>query len=272
MALSTTEIPSVIVTGGASGIGLAIVKSFASQGLHITIFDISEAAAISGLSSLRQEFPAAKFAFQKCDVSKWEDQKAAFERTFQEFGHIDTVIANAGISESKPDFLSKDEGEPEKPTFTTLDVNLTGMLYTVKLAVHYLRKNQRLQKGSIICTASNAGLYPFPIAPIYAASKHAIVGAVRSLGKPLEAEGIQINGLAPSVIATNLADSNLFSSMILTPVSTAVKAVRNFVSKPELSGIIAEISGDNYTFRSPPEYVDSMTKSNLEVFEKLGYA
>jgi NADP-dependent 3-hydroxy acid dehydrogenase YdfG len=100
------------------------------QGLHIAIFDISEAVAMSVLSSLRQEFPAAKFVFQKCDVSKWEDQKAAFEKTFQEFGHFDIVIANAGISESKPDFLSKDEAEPEKPTFTTLNVNLTGMLYS----------------------------------------------------------------------------------------------------------------------------------------------
>lgn len=73
-------------------------------------------------------------------------------------------------------------------------------------------------------------------------------------------------------LATNLADTNLFSSMILTPVSTAVKAVQNFVSKPELSGIIAEISGDDFTFRPHPEYVDAMTKSNLDMFGKLGYA
>lgn len=271
MAIPAPQPRIVIVTGGASGIGLAIVKSFAAQGSHVAILDISEASAVSVLSLLRQDFPDATFTFQRCDVSQWDDQKAAFDKTFQEFGHIDIVIANAGISE-KGNFLADDQGEPVKPTFTTLDVNLTGMLYTVKLGVHYLRKNQRAQKGSIICTASNAGLYPFPIAPIYATSKHAMVGAVRSLGQPLEAEGIQINGLAPSVIATNLADTNLFSSMILTPVSTAVKAVQNFVSKPELSGIIAEISGDDFTFRPHPEYVDAMTKSNLDMFGKLGYA
>lgn len=191
------------------------MKFFAAQGFSISIFDISEAAAVAVLSSLRQEYPAANFIFQRCDVSQWDDQKLAFEKTFQDFEHIDIVIANAGISE-KGNFLSKDEGEPVKPTFTTLDVNMTGMLYSkefqslflnqadiytaVKLAVHYMRKNQRSQKGSIVCTCSNAGLYPFPIAPIYATSKHAMVGAVRSLGRPLEAEGIQINGLAPSVI------------------------------------------------------------------------
>jgi hypothetical protein len=60
--------------------------------------------------------------------------------------------------------------------------------------------------------------------------------------------------------------------MILTPISTAVKAVDNFVAKPELSGIIAEISGEEFTFRSPPEYVDEMTRKNFEMFETLGYA
>jgi NAD(P)-dependent dehydrogenase (short-subunit alcohol dehydrogenase family) len=49
----------------------------------------------------------------------------------------------------------------------------------VKLAIHYIRKNNSTSKGSIVCTSSNAGLHPFPIAPMYATSKHAIVGAVR---------------------------------------------------------------------------------------------
>lgn len=67
--------------------------------------------------------------FQKCDVSQWNEQKAAFEQTFQELEHLDVVIANAGMSE-KGNFLAIDSGEPVKPTFATLDVNLTGMLYS----------------------------------------------------------------------------------------------------------------------------------------------
>ena len=55
-------------------------------------------------------------------------------------------------------------------------------------------------KGSIVCTASNAGLYAFPIAPIYSATKHAVVGLVRSLARGLENEQIRINALAPAVI------------------------------------------------------------------------
>lgn len=77
----------------------------------------------------------------------------------------------------------------------------------MNLAVYYMRKNtvENGSRGLIICTASNAGIYPFPVAPVYGTSKHAVVGAVRSLAKPLAAEGIQINGLAPSVIGTSIA-------------------------------------------------------------------
>ena len=60
--------------------------------------------------------------------------------------------------------------------------------------------------------------------------------------------------------------------MILTPISTAVKAVESFVAKPEISGVIAEISGDEFTIRPPPEYVDAITKQNLDMFWQLGYA
>jgi NAD(P)-dependent dehydrogenase (short-subunit alcohol dehydrogenase family) len=105
------------------------VKSFATQGYQIAILDISETSAKSVLSTLPQDFPSIHFIFGRCDVSKWEDQKAAFEMTLREFEHIDVVIANAGISE-KGNFLDIDTGEPVKPTFATLDVNMTGMLYS----------------------------------------------------------------------------------------------------------------------------------------------
>ena len=75
-----------------------------------------------------------------------------------------------------------------------------------------------------------------------------------------------------SLVATGLADDNLFSSMILTPISVAVDAVREFVTKPELTGSTAEISGDKFTLRSPPEFVDEITKKNFDTFWSLGYA
>ena len=68
-----------------------------------------------------------------------------------------------------------------------------------------MRKNASRQKGLIICTASNAGIYPFPMAPMYATAKHGIVGAVRSFATALQSEGIQINALCPNCIGTILS-------------------------------------------------------------------
>ena len=76
-------------------------------------------------------------------------------------------------------------------------------MIAVKLAAHYMNKKPAStgsSRGLIICTASNAGLYPFPIAPVYAATKAGVIGLVRSLAKPYVEANIQINALAPAVL------------------------------------------------------------------------
>ncbi|GFF85663.1 3-oxoacyl-[acyl-carrier-protein] reductase FabG [Aspergillus udagawae] len=269
---------SIIVTGGVSGIGLGITRYFASQpNTHITVFDITDGTAV--LDQLRSEFPSASLANLQCDVSSWESQAATFEKVVAEQGHIDTVFANAGITQ-KGDLLANiHEAKPSKPELRTLDVNLVGVIYTAKLAAHYMVKNPPrkletgLSKGSIICTASNAGIYPFPIAPLYAATKSGVIGLVRSLARSLEWEQIQINALAPAVIETNIApDSALFRSMILTPMSTATRAVAQLVNDSSLTGKVLELHGEEVTFAEPPAYVDEDTGTNIEMFWKLGYA
>lgn len=99
---------------------------------------------------------------------------------------------------------------------STRVTNLNVLFIAVKLAQHYMRRNapdaKTGSRGSIICTASNAGLYPLPPAPLYAASKHAIVGLVRSLGPVYEKPhvGIRINALAPAVLGMYLSPESLF--------------------------------------------------------------
>ncbi|KAL2830306.1 hypothetical protein BDW59DRAFT_158636 [Aspergillus cavernicola] len=266
---------SFIVTGGASGIGLGITRQFAPQpNTHITIFDINTTTGATVLDQLRTEFPSTSFSFEQCDVSSWESQAAAFENVVAQQGRVDVVFANAGITE-KGSLLPEKEGKPVKPELATVNVNFVGVMYSVKLALHYIAKNKVVNgsKGSVICTASNAGLYPFPMAPVYSATKHGIVGLVRSLARLLEREQIQINGLAPAVIETNIApSSDLFKTMILTPMSTAQRAVEQFVSDASLTGRIAELHGEHVTFAAPPAYVDEDTGKNIENFWSLGYA
>lgn len=145
--------------------------------------------------------------------------------------------------------------------------------------------------GSIICTASNAGLYPFPVAPLYAASKAGVIGLVRSSAKVLARSNIQINALAPAVLGkpsghrrcenvvlsvtidTNIAPSKeLVKKMIVTPMTTLTKGVAQLLADPKTTGEVAEIHGESVTLRPPHDYVDEDSAKNLEMFWSLGYA
>ncbi|KAK7931760.1 hypothetical protein PG985_002472 [Apiospora marii] len=288
----TSPRQTAVVTGGSSGIGLAMARYFASKGHHVYILDLGTEAGEAVAKQLSSEFPSATVSFKKSDVSSWDELARAFKDIYASRGRIDAVMANAGISEhGSSSLLAQEEEEPSQPSLKTLDVNMTGVVYSkherltyspcllaaVKLAIHYMSKNQPSpsngSRGAIICTASNAGIYPFPVAPLYAASKGGVVALVRSLGPALEKSQIQINALAPAVLETNIAPSkDLFTKMVVTPMSTLVKGVAQLLGDRSTTGTVAEIHGDSVTLRPHLEYVDADSKANLDNFWRLGYA
>lgn len=214
---------SVVVTGGASGIGLAMTRHFASEGHKVAVLDINDRTGREIIARVAEENPHATLCFKRSDVSCWEDQAAAFEEIYREHGRIDVVMANAGISEQGQSSIVKvEEDVPVKPDTKSIDVNFLGVVYctfpsrvwrnmaldltsgsAVKLALHYMHKNKgggSPSRGSIVVTASNAGLYPFPVAPLYAAAKAGLVNLVRSLAPVVIRSNIQINAIAPAVL------------------------------------------------------------------------
>jgi NAD(P)-dependent dehydrogenase (short-subunit alcohol dehydrogenase family) len=113
--------------GGASGIGLGITRSFAEQDAHISVLDVNEEGSTI-VQALSSEYRNATFSFHKCDISDWDEQAVVFERIHDEQGRIDIVMANAGISRESS--LIVNEEKPTKPVLKTLDVNLTGTIYS----------------------------------------------------------------------------------------------------------------------------------------------
>lgn len=121
---------TVIVTGGASGIGLAIAEHFASQGHIVAIFDVNIDSGNEVASKLASENPQSKITFKKCDVSSWKNQAEAFKEVYAESGKIDIVVANAGISEQGGSSLASiEDDEPQEPKLNVVHVNLSGVIY-----------------------------------------------------------------------------------------------------------------------------------------------
>ncbi len=132
------------VTGGASGIGLAVAHALSQRGVRIVVADINLAGAQEAVSKLQQSTTAGQehFAVQ-VDVSSWESQLAAFEKTLEVVQRLDIVIVNAGVTEAM--FMPNDGGKGQgfvKPNLRTLDINLNGFLYTSALAIQKMRRQE----------------------------------------------------------------------------------------------------------------------------------
>lgn len=145
----TTPTKTALITGGASGIGLAMARHFAAQGYNIAVLDVNvEAGEQAVAEEITPAFPshddkndaqtstarAAKAVFKVCDVSSWQSQADVFKAVHAEFGRIDVVCANAGIGEGSRGqnamaSIAGDGEEPQEPELRILDVNLAGVIY-----------------------------------------------------------------------------------------------------------------------------------------------
>lgn len=164
-----------LITGGAAGIGLQTA---------LLLHDISPTNKIILLDRQQPNPQQAPELFIKsnrvlalqCDLTNWRSQREAFEAGVQRFGTINNVFVNAGIAEYKDQFF-KDEldeqGKLLEPDRRVYDVDLAAANDTVKLAIHFMRKNKDGKVGgNIVLTASLAGYLASAGAPLYSAAKH----------------------------------------------------------------------------------------------------
>jgi NAD(P)-dependent dehydrogenase (short-subunit alcohol dehydrogenase family) len=159
---------TILITGGSSGIGLSTAELFHSLSNNVIVLDRAEPPASSLTSS-------ARFLFQQCDITSWRAQRAAFQAGEKKFGHIDVAFVNAGIAEFEDQFFTDrfdEDGELAEPDRRVVDVDLHAADDTVKLAIHFLRKNKG--GGSIVITTSLAGYLASAGAPLYSAAKHGL--------------------------------------------------------------------------------------------------
>ena len=177
-----------VVTGGASGIGLATTKKLLSEGANVVILDLKMDEEI--INSLGENV-----LYLKCDVSNEENVKNCIEEIIKKFDHIDYLVANAGIggSASKPHEVSMDEWNK------VISVNQTGIFLLNKYVINEMLKNG---KGAVVNTSSMYGLVGSTTSFAYSASKGAINQMTRSLALTYARDNIRVNAIAPGYVDT----------------------------------------------------------------------
>ena len=256
--ISTIKDKTILITGGASGIGAAFFIEWAGLGANVVIGDISEDRGRKLVEKVKSSTGNTNLHFIKLDVTDWSSQVTFFREAckMSPHGGIDCVVANAGIVneesmvvEEPPDYQNM--SNPPPPRLKTLDVNLTGVLYTVTLANSYLPRNPGSSKCSVrdsnagrdrhlLLVSSLAGLQPIPSQTLYAASKHAVIGIFRTLRvtAPIR-HGIRVNVLCPYFADTpilGLAGGLIMAGGGLAEVQSIVEAGTRLVADSSIIG------------------------------------
>jgi NAD(P)-dependent dehydrogenase (short-subunit alcohol dehydrogenase family) len=223
---------AAVVTGAASGIGRALSRGFAGEGMRVAMVDIDADSLAGSADKVRADFPSVEVTTHRCDVSDTGAVDALADSVFEQWGQVDVVCNNAGV------FVGGLIWErPVADLEFILGVNLWGILNGIRSFVP--RMIAQGTEGHVVNTASVAGLFGAPFEAPYAISKFAAFAATESLAHDLQAVGSQIKAsvLCPGMINTDITTNSERHrpKHLVTELTEDQKFVNEY-----LAGIIAE--------------------------------
>jgi NAD(P)-dependent dehydrogenase (short-subunit alcohol dehydrogenase family) len=197
---------AALVTGGSSGIGLAIARALHEDGFELTLASRTAAKVDAAAEELGAHAVAA-------DVSREEDCVRLVAEHRERFGRLDVLVNSAGIG-----IAGRIEDLPTKHLDLQLAVNLRGLMIVTREALPLLRES----RGLVVNLASIAGTIPTPVLPVYGASKAAVISFTHSLNAAHDDDGIRATAICPGFVDTPMAEySRLRSEEMIQPEDCA---------------------------------------------------
>ena len=230
------ENKTAVITGGSRGIGLAIAKKLAEGGANIAVLYVGDETEGKAAKAELEQY-GTKVEQYFCDVSDFEKSKAVCEQVIAEFGKVDILINNAGITRDKL-VLNMDENDLD----AVINVNLKGTFNMIK---HFYKHFMKNRGGRIVSTSSIVGLIGNAGQANYSASKAGIIGLTKSVARELAGRNVTVNAVAPGYIGTDM--TNVLPDKVKETMKAQIPAKR--IGTPEdVANVVACLCSDEAAY------------------------
>ena len=186
-----------LITGGTSGIGRAAALAFARKGAKVAITGRRAVEGEQTIAFVREA--GGEGLFIQADVSKEEDCRKMVEQTVKTFGQLNVAFNNAGV-EGKPTPIVEETRENFQHV---MDINVLGVIFSLKYQIPAMKKSGG---GAIVINSSVAGVIGMPGVVTYVASKHAVLGVMKTAALEYAKDNIRVNAISPAAIQTDMYD------------------------------------------------------------------
>lgn len=225
---------TAVVTGGASGIGLAAARELRGMGCNVVLADIRDATTLAtDLDGM----------YVETDVTDPDAVERLVQTTVERFGRLDVYFNNAGIEFHGP-LAATDLADHRR----MVDINLNGVYYGLQFAIRAMMSNAPPTRGSIINTASIAGLTGCPGLSSYNATKGAVVLLTKNAAVEYAQFGIRVNAVCPGIIRTPMATSVISDPAHLEAVGKKAHPLGRIGEPEEVAKLVAFLASEDASF------------------------